>query len=543
MYCSKCGAEIRDGQSFCPSCGTPVLSSDVLQTSNSPFARPNQGTFNATDSSPFAQPIQPVFQKNVGYQSPVYQQPVSQQPIASQNHSAASNHSAPKKKGISIAALVIAIVALFSFASAYINSIIAIVAITFAVIGIVNSDRVRSIVALCIAIPALILGSIINLGKISETSGVTSQSTAINSETSIEVVTVWASAPTSIDEFEYKLNVYDKEVIISSYKGNDEKVWVAYEYVIDGETYKTDLEDRAVFFGNKNVKSVIIEDGIQTVASNCFNSCSNLEYVYIPNTVKRNSGNGIFGYFHGLKELYYGGSNDEFADFSKSVKDDKLNYIPVYVDSILQKDGSGVTKGVLFDKNIVTQEVVYSGDGIWGTSYTPLSDFRYSIIDDEIVLSRYIGEDTEIVLSPYYTIDGVDYPLVSLGDDACFLCETHITSVYIPEGVRYIGDTTFNSCISLQYIYIPSTVENIDSSFFTYLHEYEVSFDATVVMNPERDTNEYILVSDEISDAELLGEDTARAINGISAGMAEEDVAVSIYYAGSEESWYEITED
>jgi len=198
-----------------------------------------------------------------------------------------------------------------------------------------------------------------------------------------------------------------------------------------------------------------------------------------------------------------------------------------------------------YDESTISQENDLVDEVIWNTSYTPISDFRYSIENDEIILLRYIGDDDKILLSPYYIIDGTDYPLVSLGDDACFLCETRIKSVYIPEGVTHIGNNTFNSCSSLKNIYIPSTVENLDSSFFGYLYEYEVIYDASVDIDLERDTREYTLNTEEISDAELLGEDAGRAVNGLFAGIGSEndDSLLIIYYGGSQDDWNSIADE
>ena len=80
MYCSSCGSLIKDGQSFCPNCGTsatqpvqPVLSVPPVQTAPQPVAQP------------------------------VYYQPVPQMPAAV--------HDAPVKKsrGFAIAGFILGI--------------------------------------------------------------------------------------------------------------------------------------------------------------------------------------------------------------------------------------------------------------------------------------------------------------------------------------------------------------------------------------------------------------------------------------------------
>lgn len=191
----------------------------------------------------------------------------------------------------------------------------------------------------------------------------------------------------------------------------------------------------------------------------------------------------------------------------------------------------------------VDPETDEESDGIWANKFTPINDFRYTIdeANSTITLERYQGEDTKIMLSPVYTIDGIDYKLISMGDDACFLSETYITSVYIPEGVTFVGASCFNSCAQLQYIYLPSTLEDIPDTFFGYLDDYTVYCNSTSTLPAERDTNNYeLLIEDEeYEQAAELGENTARAINGLLAGLngEEPDGQVEIYFGGTDEQW------
>lgn len=109
MFCTKCGAQIANGQRFCSSCGAPV----------------DMGAADGTVSVPRPEPTpaqQPAYQEPVyqqpAYQEPAYQQPVYQQPVYQQAESekkAGKKQRAPKpprppKKGGSLG-LIIALVA------------------------------------------------------------------------------------------------------------------------------------------------------------------------------------------------------------------------------------------------------------------------------------------------------------------------------------------------------------------------------------------------------------------------------------------------
>lgn len=70
MFCTKCGAQMPDGASFCTSCGSPLNSTQPVQQPAGQYQQPVQ------------QYQQPVYQQPVQTQQPVYQQPA--QPVYGQ---------------------------------------------------------------------------------------------------------------------------------------------------------------------------------------------------------------------------------------------------------------------------------------------------------------------------------------------------------------------------------------------------------------------------------------------------------------------------
>lgn len=180
-------------------------------------------------------------------------------------------------------------------------------------------------------------------------------------------------------------------------------------------------------------------------------------------------------------------------------------------------------------------------DGIWANKFTPIDDFRYTLDKNEktITLVRYSGNDKKIMLSPVYTIGGEDYKLTSLGNDACFFGKIQITSIYIPEGVTYFGDSCFNSCSDLKYLYIPSTA-NFSMGFVDYIGEHTLFCESSAFLPGERDTNNYEEHQDDMSQAEEMGSNVGGAINGILSGMlssASDPIVTEIYFGGTSEQW------
>lgn len=218
-----------------------------------------------------------------------------------------------------------------------------------------------------------------------------------------------------------------------------------------------------------------------------------------------------------------------------------LILIPVIAGGIVSKDSPTISDGkesnLSSDVDMVSSTDEKNEESPWATNFTSINDFRYSLDNEQktITLERYVGEDTKILLSPVYNIDGTDYRLVSMGNDACFLSETYITSVYIPEGVTYIGASCFNSCSSLEYLYIPATAA-FEKNFLSYLHEYNVNYNSVININNERDMTNYTKVDNSVEKPEEAGEDIARAFNGLMGGL-DTPVDVNIYYGGTEEQW------
>ena len=214
-------------------------------------------------------------------------------------------------------------------------------------------------------------------------------------------------------------------------------------------------------------------------------------------------------------------------------------------DSDTVESGSETAKASISGTEYIPPEEAEEVETDWATAFTPISDFRYTIDGNTITLVRYEGDDTQILLSPTYTLNGTDYTLISMGDDACFLSEGYITSVIIPEGVEEIGASCFNSCASLKRIYLPSTLKEIPSAFFTYFDDYTVFCNSTIDMPSERDMSEYELATDDMTGSGELGEGFARAINGMMYGADNadsEDAPVEIYFGGTDEQWSALTE-
>lgn len=90
------------------------------------------------------------------------------------------------------------------------------------------------------------------------------------------------------------------------------------------------------------------------------------------------------------------------------------------------------------------------------------SEYSYSVNDDgTISITSYNGSETELNLPD--TIDG--YIVSGIADHA-FEANWDITSVTMPNGLSYIGESAFMDCGSLTTVSIPETVATVRRAAF-----------------------------------------------------------------------------
>lgn len=103
----------------------------------------------------------------------------------------------------------------------------------------------------------------------------------------------------------------------------------------------------------------------------------------------------------------------------------------------------------------------------WAAEYTPLTDFKYYVDGEHIVLTDYTGANRTVNIAPEYEVDGTRLHVTAL--ESVFTLE-RISSAIIPEGVTGIKDNAFNSC-GVKNLYLPSTLTDFNG--WHYFHNGE----------------------------------------------------------------------
>lgn len=183
--------------------------------------------------------------------------------------------------------------------------------------------------------------------------------------------------------------------MITKYNANEDVVVVPS--VIDGVVI-AGIDENA--FQNKDMHTVIIEEGIEVIQSKAFVGCSNLKYVKSPESMLLINENAFF-------ECY------SLCQLDVSDETYVMNDAPVSLLSEAETESENYN------------DFLYSGNTITG----------------------YVGEDTDITIPE--SINGVKITTIAA---SAFTDNTAITSVIIPDTVTTIGGYAFKGCTSLEEV-------------------------------------------------------------------------------------------
>ena len=214
------------------------------------------------------------------------------------------------------------------------------------------------------------------------------------------------------------------------------------------------------------VTSVIFEEGskCETIGNNAFSYCYSLNSIAIPESV---TSIGNYAFFNCQNLL-----------------------IQIEASALPETLGSYWDHGAAICMNVVKFGVTDYGQDYWITG------------DNTAHVWKYRGDDTTVVIPE--TIEGV--PVVEIATSAfATIIRPHldpngkITYVEIPDSVTTINSFAFDSCVGLEKIIIPESVEYIGESAFYYCkNATEIRFNAIAMDNLESDNDVFSRVGENI---------------------------------------------
>ena len=221
---------------------------------------------------------------------------------------------------------------------------------------------------------------------------------------------------------------------------------------------------------DKEIKKVIINDGVTTIGSEAFNNLTELKSVSMSNTVNYI---GYKPFNSSLTDFYFNGS---IADWCQ-IKFNNHSSNPSYAKANLYINGDIIEGDFVIPDN-VTSISDFAFCGIDGITSLTISDSVTVIGKDSFsncsgLTDVIIGDGVKVI--DEYAFGKCDsLKTVTIGkavnniEKCAFYYCSKLSEVVIGEGVEIIGDNTFSGCNDLSEIIIPPNVKNIGDSAFSY---------------------------------------------------------------------------
>ena len=275
----------------------------------------------------------------------------------------------------------------------------------------------------------------------------------------------------------------------------------------DGQMIDYDEED-SPFYNNKDIKEIIIEDGVTSIGSQTFVKCENLTSIYIPKSMV-SIHNNAFVDCPNIETINVDSSNYKYenrencnAIIDRENNELVLGCYKTVIPSSIKTIGVGAFNGSEKLNELEFPESIkhISADAFRNTGLKELNISKTIEKIDEEAFSNCknltlinVDEENENYTSMdgnLYNKDcsnliqyaiGKEYSCINIsekakriGNGAFSGCE-NLTTIMIPENITEIGDRAFEDCLNLSTIDIPASVSFIgDNAFNNVKHEAQL---------------------------------------------------------------------
>ena len=209
------------------------------------------------------------------------------------------------------------------------------------------------------------------------------------------------------------------------------------------------------FYGCKSIKSVDLPDNLNIIYEKAFYNCSSLNSLKIPNYV-RQIGHDAFYNCTSLLNIF----------IPKSVTQMEANAFTSCDQIVIYCEASSQPNEWNSNWNSTNKTV------IWGVSndiqFIKDDVFHYTISDNKAIISRYIGNDKEIIIPLEVTIENETYPITSISSYAFKSCNT-LEKVIIQNNITEISNGAFYNCTALKSITLPFVGQYSDGTGNAFL--------------------------------------------------------------------------
>lgn len=232
----------------------------------------------------------------------------------------------------------------------------------------------------------------------------------------------------------------------------------------------TTIESRA-FASCLRLTKAVLEEGITATGNNMFSMCMSLKDVELPSTLKTLSQGTLFS--TGIESLV-------LPDGLTAIGDTAMTYCDKLESLIIPDSVESIGRGALEGANsLQSLSVPFIGSdreasqgGNAGRTISWIFARENSVVWQDIPLTTLRITDTEALWD--YALNWSD-------------ATGQLTTIYLPEGLQYIGDYALNFCGALTTINIPSTVTEIgDYAFNRCINLSEIDLPLSLTSIGER---------------------------------------------------------
>lgn len=225
--------------------------------------------------------------------------------------------------------------------------------------------------------------------------------------------------------------------------------------VISGEGEMEDYRWKSsIFYGNTNIKSVVIEDGVTNIGTYLFEGCVRLTEITISNSVT-SIGESAFNGCNNLESIVL---PDSVAVIGTSAFFDCSSLTNISISESVTEIGS---RAFEYCSSLTNISLPNSVTHIEANTFEHCNNLVSIDIPESVV---DIGAQTFQFCEKLENID-IPNSVTSIGSEAFSYCYS-LTNISIPENVTEIGSGAFSYCHKLENIVLPKNLTEINESLF-----------------------------------------------------------------------------
>ena len=216
----------------------------------------------------------------------------------------------------------------------------------------------------------------------------------------------------------------------------------------------------------KEIKTLVIENGVTSIGASAFSYCANMISASVPQTMS-NINTAAFYYCSSLLNIYVDGGNSTYCDSNGVLFDKNMSKLLMYPAGrsgyyAIPETVKSIEPGAFIYCGLRGVDIPSGVTSIGNIAFYGCSGLL-SVVIPESVTSIGSVAFAECGALKDITIYADNIPEIPFG---CFMNCGSLTRFRIPAGVTSIGTLAFSNCSSLTSMYLPSGVTTIGMSAF-----------------------------------------------------------------------------